>query len=668
MGAAFGCLTLSDNHREQRMKGYLSTITVALTLLILELGVAMAAPVMDMPVTAFSTLPEYQNVQLSPDGERVAYIHNTTVNNEAKAILQVYDFGKKKPFYLLQSDNQKVKINWYKWANKDTLAVSARYEIKRRGQRFYRTQMFLINYLKADGRPRPVVDVSRLLQMGKINHVPQFLDTVVDWLVDDPHHILMAMDMETPNLPSVYKVALDTRKMTRIERAKRKIRTWMTDRQGRLRIGITNDYDTGARRVLIKKEGDWIPLFTYNAMNEKGFYPQGFGVDPDVLYYSAYQGDHLALYKMRLSTQESTLVFSDDHYDVAGRLLYSNKTNDAIGISHDQAPGGKHYWDNRWSSLQAKVNEAMTGFDNYLISFSQDETRYVLYSEADGRSPYYSVGDTRNNKLTVLFNQYPQLQSTTFPQHQKHSITTRDKLKIEAYLTLPEHGSAPYPTIIHPHGGPGARDYAGFDYWTAYFTSRGYAVLRPNFRGSSGYGFSFSRAQMKGWGLAMQDDITDATQWMIDEGLADANKLCIVGASYGGYAAMMATVKTPELFNCAISFAGVANLKALVSSSRRTLTYNYIKNQLGSDSTDLKARSPYYAADAITTALLLVHGDEDRSVPVSQSRDMAEELEDSGHDDFRYVELENGDHYLSIQKNRHRLFAEMDQFLATYLR
>ena len=165
----------------------------------------------------------------------------------------------------------------------------------------------------------------------------------------------------------------------------------------------------------------------------------------------------------------------------------------------------------------------------------------------------------------------------------------------------------------------------------------------------------------------MQDDITDATQWMIDEGLADADKMCIVGASYGGYAALMATIKTPELFNCAVSFAGVANLKALVSSSKRTVAYNYIKNQLGSDSTDLKARSPYYAADAITTPLLLVHGDEDRSVPVSQSRDMAEELEDSGHDDFRYVELESGDHYLSIQKNRHRFFSEMDQFLATYL-
>ncbi|WP_232365034.1 alpha/beta hydrolase family protein [Salinimonas marina] len=112
----------------------------------------------------------------------------------------------------------------------------------------------------------------------------------------------------------------------------------------------------------------------------------------------------------------------------------------------------------------------------------------------------------------------------------------------------------------------------------------------------------------------------------------------------------------------------MANLKTLVSSSRRTVTYNYIKNQLGSDSTDLKARSPYYAAEAITTPLLLVHGDEDRSVPVSQSRDMAEELEDNGHDDFRYIELENGDHYLSIQANRHKLFIEMERFLATYLR
>lgn len=130
---------------------------------------------------------------------------------------------------------------------------------------------------------------------------------------------------------------------------------------------------------------------------------------------------------------------------------------------------------------------------------------------------------------------------------------------------------------------------------------------------------------------------------------------------------MMATVKTPDLFQCAVSFAGVSNLKDLVRSHRWTLGKEYIKNQLGDDSDDLEARSPYYFVKNIRTPLLLVHGDEDRSVPVAQSRDMAEELEDHENKHFRYVELDAGDHYLSIQTNRHRLFAEMDAFLKTYL-
>jgi dipeptidyl aminopeptidase/acylaminoacyl peptidase len=171
---------------------------------------------------------------------------------------------------------------------------------------------------------------------------------------------------------------------------------------------------------------------------------------------------------------------------------------------------------------------------------------------------------------------------------------------------------------------------------------------------------------MKGWGLTMQDDLTDAANWLIDQGVADAERICIVGASYGGYAAAMAAVKTPDLFKCAISFAGVSSLKELVSESRHYTNNTFVKNQIGDKSRDLKARSPYYQAEKVTIPMLFLHGEKDRVVDVKQSRMMVRKLRKLNKD-VDYVELEDGDHYLSLQKNRHATFKAMDAFLKKHL-
>jgi dipeptidyl aminopeptidase/acylaminoacyl peptidase len=220
---------------------------------------------------------------------------------------------------------------------------------------------------------------------------------------------------------------------------------------------------------------------------------------------------------------------------------------------------------------------------------------------------------------------------------------------------------------LHPHGGPGARESDGFDYWTSFFANKGYAVFRPNFRGSTGYGYEFAQSQMKGWGLTMQDDLTDAANWLVDQKIAKPDNMCIVGASYGGYAAAMAAVKTPDLFKCAISFAGVTNLKKLVSRSRGYTNSKFVKNQIGDDSDDLEARSPYYQAENVKIPMLFLHGADDRVVNVEQSRMMVDELQDLDKP-VEYIELENGDHYLSIQRNRHTTFKAMETFLKTHLK
>jgi dipeptidyl aminopeptidase/acylaminoacyl peptidase len=290
----------------------------------------------------------------------------------------------------------------------------------------------------------------------------------------------------------------------------------------------------------------------------------------------------------------------------------------------------------------------------------------LLYTENDFTPGAFYLGNRQEKSLSLLFEQYPLLQPEVLSPHKLVTYTTRDGSEIEGYLTVPKGTTMPIATILHPHGGPGAREYGGFDYWTSFFVNRGYAVFRPNFRGSSGYGRQFAESQMQGWGLTMQDDLTDAAQWLIKQNIADPKRMCIVGASYGGYAAAMAAVKTPDLFACAVSFAGVMDLDLLVSKSRYFLNKKFVRQQIGEDGDDLEARSPYYNAAKITIPMLLLHGEDDRVVDVKQSREMYDELRDLDKP-VRYVELENGDHFLSIQRNRHLAFAEMEAFLKKHL-
>ncbi|WP_340678802.1 alpha/beta fold hydrolase [Paraglaciecola sp.] len=617
----------------------------------------------ELPITSFSQLPSISNPNLSPNGQQIAQIENYL--EPELSVLSTLNLATGEKKYLVKSDNEKVKINWFTWANEKTLIVSVRFASKIRTVSFTETRLLAIDI---DGKEVEQRNLIRPKDSRDSKHISQFQDNVISFLPDDPEHILVAIDLDKANLPSVYKLNVNNKKLQRLEKGKMEVRDWMADRQGNLRLGEALDYDSGEASIRYTNLGDdtWHKMFEHNALEEPGVKPLGFAKDPNILYYRAYQDDKLALYKMELKSQQSTLVFADPDYDVDGSLIYSRQSNDVIGIRHANAKGGRIYWDENFSDFQKALDTAMPDTSNYLVDFSDDENTYLLYSENDSTPGAYFLGDRKEKSLSVLFEQYPLLLPDVLSSHKLVTYTTRDGTKIEGYLSLPPNTSGPIATILHPHGGPGAREYDGFDYWTSFFNNRGYAVFRPNFRGSSGYGKQFADSQMKGWGLTMQDDLTDAAQWLVAEKITDPQRMCIVGASYGGYAAAMAAVKTPDLFKCAISFAGVMDLEDIVSKSRHFLNKKFIRKQLGEDDDDLEARSPYYQANKIKIPILLLHGEKDRVVDVRQSREMADELADLGKD-VTYVELENGDHYLSIQRNRHRVFQEMETFLKKHL-
>jgi dipeptidyl aminopeptidase/acylaminoacyl peptidase len=611
----------------------------------------------------FSALPAFEYAALSPSGTKIAFVRNDLESE--RSILMTMDLTTMKSQILLGSNNVQVKFNWYHWANDEDLLVSARYEFIEQGVRFYTTRLLTMKWDLADGKPHQLITWRHTERFGQNNYTPQFQDTVIDWLPDDPKHILMALDFSRPHEPSVFKVEVGKKhpKITRLIKGKRKIREWITNQQGEISLAKSYDYDSGNVEIYqVIDNTDYKLLFQYNAFTDKAITPLGFGLSPDILYYQKYKGEFKALYTLNLATGEETEILADDAYDVDGSLIYSQATREAIGVRHSNADGGRYYWQNPYAKLQASLDNILKDTQNTLVSFSQDDMQYIAYVQSDTQPGFYLYGDRVKGKITKLFDEYPNIDPKTLTPHKLVTYTARDNTEIEAYLTLPQSGEAPYPTVIFPHGGPNAREYSGFDYWVSYFTSQGYAVLRPNFRGSSGYGFSFSQAQLKQWGMSMQDDVVDGTQWMIDQGLADKQRMCIVGASYGGYVALAAAIKTPNMYQCAMSFAGVTDLDAIVRRSRNFLNSEGVERQMGEDSQEREARSPVNYADKIQIPILLIHGDEDRTVNVEQSRNMASKLEDLDKA-VKYVELPAGDHYLSIQSNRTTLFKEMDAFL-----
>ena len=242
----------------------------------------------------------------------------------------------------------------------------------------------------------------------------------------------------------------------------------------------------------------------------------------------------------------------------------------------------------------------------------------------------------------------------------------RDGLAIEGVLTLPV-GRDPHklPFIVMPHGGPWAQDGLDYDYWVQFLANRGYGVLQPNFRGSTGYGTEFLRKGEGQLGLAMQDDVTDAVSWAVNQGLADASRVCIVGASYGGYAAMWGIIKDPDQYRCAISISGVSSLRREVNDFANDLHERNYRDDWKRMAPDFDAVSPIKAVERIKTPLLLVHGKKDITVAYAQSAKMYDRMRNAGKT-VELVSLPLADHYYTRQEDRIALLTAMENFLAKY--
>jgi dipeptidyl aminopeptidase/acylaminoacyl peptidase len=257
-----------------------------------------------------------------------------------------------------------------------------------------------------------------------------------------------------------------------------------------------------------------------------------------------------------------------------------------------------------------------------------------------------------------------------------YTYKARDGADLSGYLTVPPGAPAtPPPLIVMPHGGPESRDDLSFDHWGQYFATRGYAVFQPNFRGSGGFGRAFAEAGYRQWGARMQDDVTDGVNALIASGKVDANRVCIVGASYGGYAALYGGAAQPDLYKCVVSVAGVSDLSQMMKWQKRVAgsessRYEYWTKSIGdvqADAARLVEKSPITYAASYKPPVLLFHGELDDIVPVEQSKMMEKALKKAGAN-VKMILYENEDHSGWTETHSREVLSEIEAFLAAHLR
>ena len=626
------------------------------------------------PIEAFTTLPYISRMKLSPDGKYVAGL----MNYKGDILLRTQKLYSQESHVLLKFDNKEFKLRWYDWANDSRLLIGVFFSGKRDNVDTGESRLLAMDRDGSNVKELVIPQSDGKLGKEDIGRPSgefqsQFRDNVIDYLPDDKEYVLISVDFEEPTFPSVYQLNIYTGDRKLIRRFQPPIREWLTDRQGRVRVGVGYK-DTDYKIIACDSvKGEWRTIWSYEAFTDGDITPLGFGTDPDILYVQAVHMGKNAVFKVDLRQEvlAKTLIVSDKKYDINGGLIYSPKTRDAIGVYYVEDSGRYLYWDNGYKAFQLSIDKALPDSSNYIINMSRDEKQYIVFSTSMFNPGTFYYGDREKRTLDKIGDSYPNLTAQDFAGKKKVTYTARDGLEITGYLTLPKgNHEKPYPTIIHPHGGPAARDDMAFDYWTEFFASRGYAVFQMDFRGSEGYGSKFMFAGFKNWGLEMQDDITDGTQWLINQGIADPKRIGIVGASYGGYAALMGAVKTPDLYRCAASFAGVSDLKLLLEQYRHFVNRAITEEVIGSrleDSVQLEATSPLRHVEKIKIPIFIAHGDDDLVVEIKHSKRMAEALKENNKP-YEYLVLEGGDHGLSQQEHRTLFFQQLDRFLAKHLK
>jgi len=455
--------------------------------------------------------------------------------------------------------------------------------------------------------------------------------------------------------------------------------SWMLDNKGQPAIMVSQK--DGVETIHYRAaNGEWRDIASQGAYGRKldGIAPIGFYDDKRLLVKTHQKGDKAALYVMELATgkiEAEPLVAMAD-FDFNGSVVYSNKR--LVGIHYLADARSSAWFDPELQAAQKEVDQKIPGLINIITPPALPETGWLLVASYSDRQPrFYSLFNSKTHELKGLGGTHPDIKAAEMGREDIVKYRARDGLEIPAWLTLPAKGGKKLPMVVLVHGGPYVRGNEwGWDAPGQFLASRGYAVLEPEFRGSTGYGVKLFSAGLKQWGLKMQDDIADSVKWAVEKGIADPERVCIMGGSYGGYATLMGLVNDPGLYRCGIAYAAVTDIPLLYDSGMAVLSdlpddykaygVPMLVGDLEKDAAQFLATSPLKQAARIKRPLLLAHGTDDRRVPMPHYTLMRSALRDAKAD-AEFVEYVGEGHGWSTLKTRLDFWGRVEKFLDKHI-
>lgn len=503
----------------------------------------------------------------------------------------------------------------------------------------------------------------------------------IDDLPDNPDEILIQLNDNVRTHFDVYRLNILNGKRTTVERNDLSVVGWGIDHDGNVRVktvGAGPNAPKGAgliNETFYRPKGstEWVSLVK-NTFPEAGWGFAGFDWDNERMIISTNVGhDKAALYWYDPKTRtQGEKIFSHDEVDHGG-LMGLRDSKRFIGVTWDVDKPEKRVWDKEWAELYAMLEGEFPGMQVDISSMSKDENRMTLVVWSDREPASYYLFDRKLMALEHIAKSRPNIDAAKMAPMKPFKFTTRDGLVVRGYITIPKDAKGPVPLVVNPHGGPWARDFWGFNPEHQFFANRGYATLQVNFRGSTGFGREFLMASYKKWGREMQNDITDAVKWAVSQGIADADKVCIYGGSYGGYATMAGLTYTPELYKCGVNNVGVTDIPLLFSSMPKSWEpqRDIMRVQIG-DPDDpaelemLKAASPLYAVDKIRAPVFIVHGGRDPRV-VRKHAEFLRDAMKKNDKPYEWLLKENEGHGFRKEENRLEMYHKVGDFFAKHL-
>jgi len=640
----------------------------------LLLGAGLAATAaqaqVDEVARRFGTLDGITQVSLSPDGQKIAFLAPN--KGEANDLFVVDIDGGATPRRILRASGDPEILQWCRWA------TDARLICQIGGRQ--KLGDFIFGFSSLLGVDATGGNVKMLSTRRGDNAVG--IDfrggSVIDWQPGTANNVLVMRS----HLPEATLIAKDEQGMgvdlmdvsqgtvKVIEKPRRDAREYITDGKGKVRVMGTQPMEgrtgnlSSTFRYFFKPAtgGDWQPLSSYDVVSREGFDPWAVDAATNrAIGFGRIDGRQAVMAVNLDGTGKGETLYRHPEVDVDG-LVQVGRDRRVVGATYATDRRQMVTTDANVAAMAKSLSRALGGREVYFIDASADEAHWLLWSGSDVDPGRYYRYTPAAKQLRPLLEDRPLLTEQALSPVKAIKYPAADGTIVPGYLTLPpgRTDAKGLPAIVMPHGGPSARDEWGFDWMAQYFAQRGFAVVQPNFRGSSGYGDSWYRNNgFQSWKTAI-GDVTDAGRWIVAEG-ADPAKLSIVGWSYGGYAALQSGVLAPDLFKSIVAIAPVTDLGKMRDQSMRVIGGAITRDFIGSGP-HVREGSPAQNAGAIKAPVLMFHGTLDQNVDIDQARVMRSALTSEGKK-VELIEYPGFAHALWDSETRIAMLGRITQFL-----